>query len=90
MKTTWKFPLEVVDLQLIKMPKGADVLPSAQMQFDRITVWAVVDDTAPMEMREFRILGTGHPMTGMNPTDWRFLGTVQMQDGALVFHVFVK
>jgi len=90
MKTTWKFPLGIEDRQTVKMPKGAYVLPSAQTQFDRLTVWAIVDDKAPMEDREFRIAGTGHPLDDLNPADWKFLGTVQMMDGGLIWHVFVK
>lgn len=89
MRTTWKFPLSVADRQTIMMPKDAYVLPSAQIQFDMITVWAVVDDKAPLEARQFRIAGTGHPLDDID-LNWRFLGTVQMLTGELIFHVFVK
>ena len=89
MRTTWKFPLGIEDQQTVMMPKDAYVLPSAQTQFARITVWAVVDAKAPLEARQFRIAGTGPPLDDIDPS-WKFLGTVQMLDGELIFHVFVK
>lgn len=90
MKTIWKFALETTDVQTIRMPKNADIFKTAQVQFDRICVWAAVDPEATMEDREFHIMGTGHPMGDLSPANSTLLGTVQLADGALVFHVFVK
>ena len=89
MKTTWKFPLVMDDRQVIRMPKGAHVL-SAQMQFERLCAWAVVDNTVTEQVDvEFRVAGTGHPLDDMDES-WYFLSTVQMLDGGLVFHVFMR
>jgi hypothetical protein len=85
MKTIFKYPLSVTDTQVLKMPKNADVF-SAQFQSDQLCVWGLVDTEAELEDREFRIFGTGHPfeVSGM----FRFVDTVQQ--GSLVWHIFVK
>lgn len=84
MKAIWKFPLEILDLQEIAIPKGA-IVRAIQVQDGRPCLWAEVDSEAPKITHEFRTYGTGHPMD----TDWPFyLGTYQV--GALVFHVYTK
>lgn len=85
MKTIWKFTLRVADSQALLMPLGARVL-SVQTQFDRPQLWVLLDDTETThENRTFAICGTGHPA----PADTsRFIGTFQLKEGALVFHVF--
>jgi hypothetical protein len=67
------------------MPMGADIL-SIQVQQGIPTIWAMVDPDAPQVMREFRCLGTGYPVPKGLPM--RFIDTVQLMDGELVFHVF--
>ena len=69
------------------MPIGALVLssPPAPRHPDCIEIWAEVDTEAHMEMREFRVVGTGNPMPGDCGT---FVGTVITNDGFLVWHVF--
>lgn len=84
MNTIWKFPLQINDNVAVTMPKGAKVL-CVQMQGSKPCLWAVVDSEAETETRRFFIRGTGHPM----PESFeRYIGTVQMADGALIFHVF--
>lgn len=48
-------------------------------------MWALVDPEAPCEVRTFRILGTGYIELG---APGQHLGSFQLNDGALVFHVF--
>lgn len=83
MKTIHKYQLTD---NVIKMRLDAQVL-TAQIQRGEICLWAMVNDEAPMEEREFRIIGTGHPVN----ESWRliYIGTVQTSDG-LVFHVFER
>jgi hypothetical protein len=81
----WKFPFQVADIVTISMPIGADIL-SVQVQRDMPAIWAKVDPQAPVEGRQFRCFGTGQPLPDM--ASWSFLGTVQLFDGELVFHVF--
>jgi hypothetical protein len=96
MKTIWKYPLAVMDEQIISMPQGAFLL-SVQVQRNRggnnVCLWALVDDSAPEEGRRIRMVGTGHDASaavrniGINRPP-RFIDTFQLQDGDLVFHVF--
>ena len=78
----WKFELDS-DGE-IQMPAGANIL-TVQTQNDKPMIWAIVDPQAPMETKKFTVLGTGWfvpPSTGV------YIGTFQLQGGALVFHVF--
>lgn len=48
MKTIWRFPLKLKDVNYVAMPKGAEIL-SVQIRgkgfFDRtICIWAIVDN----------------------------------------------
>lgn len=87
--TIWKYPLEIVDRQLVAMPIEATIL-SVDNQHGTVCLWAMVDPTTslpqlplPLTNRVIEIFGTGHPM----PEGQReFIGTVIM--GALVWHVF--
>lgn len=80
----WKFPLPVIDMPVIDMPAGAKVLTVA-MQRDTLCVWATVDPNRSQENRWFCVRGTGHTMTG---AEGDYIGTVMLEQGALVFHVF--
>jgi hypothetical protein len=84
MATIWKYTLEPGRTKL-QMPQGAQVL-TAQMQHGDLCVWAKVDPSRPLELRLFDVYGTGHTM----PADPRhcYVGTVQADGGALVWHVF--
>jgi len=86
MKTIYKFPIFTDDVQKISVPKGAKIL-CVQNQFGTPCVWAVVD---PNEKRKEDItvhtFGTGHPIENYSPGG--YIGTYQLQDGGLVFHVF--
>lgn len=85
MKTIYKYPIEVTDDQTIWMPRGAQVL-SVQCQSGRPCAWALVDIEQPKEARRFTLVGTGHPCEVLD--DAKYVGTFQMHDGALVFHLF--
>lgn len=81
----WKYELRIDDEQTILMPRGAKGL-TVQWQRKNLCIWCMVDEINPLEPRKVIIYGTGHPMrfeTG------DYVGTFQMHDGALVFHVFM-
>lgn len=71
----------------VEMPKGAKVL-TAQLQHGEICVWAEVQPDAPTEQRHFEVFGTGHPMHEDMGTSREYINTVQLEGGALVFHVY--
>jgi hypothetical protein len=85
MKKIWKFHCDIQDGSiLISMPDGAEII-TVQMQHGGPCIWAIVDDTSTWVYRRFRWVGTGHPM-GDDPM--RHVGTVQLEGGVLVFHLF--
>jgi hypothetical protein len=86
MKTIHKYTLAITDKQTIQMPVGAGIL-TVQNQNESLCMWAQVDDQPHrVESRAFAVIGTGHEMREYNSLG--YLGTVQFQGGALVFHVF--
>lgn len=85
MKRVYKYPLDIQDEVVVFMPKGARVL-SVQVQNGSPCIWAAVDQNEPLEERWFRIAGTGHPI--QDDVVDGFIGTIQLYDGKLVFHIF--
>jgi len=85
----WKFEMpEFVKLHgdafVLKMPKEAQIL-TVQVQYGKPCIWAVVDPTAPVEERKFRIAGTGH---NLQYDLMRYIGTFQLSEGKFIGHVF--
>ena len=86
MKTVFKYPLQVKDKQEIQMPVGAEIL-CVQVQGGTPCLWAKVDTEAAYDIkRTIRIYGTGHHINQDEPLD--YIGTFQLENGVLVFHVF--
>lgn len=91
MKTIHRYELKITDRPKVAMPLGAEVLsappdPRSHRPIEsRIEIWARVDDTQPLETREFLIIGTGNYV----PDDCGpFIGTVITHGGTGVWHVF--
>ncbi len=85
MKTIWKYSIETTDIQLVVMPKGAQIL-TVQTQNGLPCLWALVDTNSPNEQRLIRTHGTGHDVFGSQ--NLQYIGTYQLEGGALIFHVF--
>ena len=83
MKTIWKFKLKIDDVQRVEMPLTSKIL-SIQTQRDKPYMWCLVNPEDEKAFREIIINGTGHPVEH----DARYIGTFQIMDGGLVFHVF--
>jgi hypothetical protein len=83
MRTVWKFPLVMTDYQSINMPHGAEIL-TVEMQGDQPCLWALCEPENALRPRSIWIHGTGHRVGDIA----RYIGSVQMMGGALVFHVF--
>lgn len=84
----WKWTLATTDRQALQMPKGAKILSvqTQGMSGENAQLWALCDERAPKETRQFAIHGTDNPMPDIDPTT--YIGTYQLMDGKLVFHVF--
>lgn len=81
--TIYKYPIDIRDEQLVKMPKDAKIL-TVQMQGDNPTLWALVDEKAEKEYRKIRIIGTGHPIPDADSLT--YIGTIQ--ERMFLWHVF--
>lgn len=84
MKTIYKYPLEITDLQEVEIPEGAQIL-CVKLQKGTLCLWAVVDPAEKLTARRIQILGTGHPIHEPNI---EYIGTFLMNNDSLVFHVF--
>ncbi len=85
MKAIWKYELKPTDDQNIEMPDGAEIL-TMQCQGETPCLWVLVDPTKRKKIRRFEIFGTGHTMDVLSVST--YVGTYQLKDGQLVFHVF--
>ena len=84
MMTVYKFPFDLDDIVVLKMPTGSEVL-HVEVQHGVPCLWARVDPKAALEVRRFRVAGTGHPL---KEDVGEHLGSLLMRGGSLVFHVF--
>jgi len=89
MKRVFKYAVPLVDGPTeILLPVRARILHIGE-QGPGFWFWALVDDDALKEMRQFYVFGTGHPIAGDTCDDLRHIGTAQMLNG-LVFHFFER
>lgn len=84
LKTIYKYPILTTDKQLINMPRGAQPL-CVQVQAGVPTVWAAVDSDAESVPITFVTYGTGDELGAVSTN---YVGTYQLSDGLLVYHVF--
>jgi hypothetical protein len=83
MRAIYKFPLRTTDHQEIYLPVGAEIL-TVQIQHGVPCLWALVEGDDPVTKHGITIVGTGHPVADVGT----YLGTYQLNSGAMVFHVF--
>jgi hypothetical protein len=89
MKTIYKYPLIHSKVNLVKMHKGAQVL-TAQVQNGKACIWVLADTSKPLEDKEVEVVATGETLDNENGYTRIYRGTVQLHDGALVFHIFER
>ena len=87
MRTIWKFEVPEQDKFTLELPAGAEFL-SVQRQFDGTQAWFLLDPEASKATRRFLVVGTGHTITIPETKKLDYLGTFQLYDGRLVFHLF--
>ena len=83
--TIYKYELEVTDEQIVLLPKEAKIL-CVQEQHGGPKLWALLNPEEPLEPRLIRTCGTGHLIKDIKRL--HYLGTYQLHNGTLVFHVF--
>ncbi len=79
----YKYPLVVIDEQVVSMPIGAEILSVAD-QRGTLCLWVSCDPENSVVSRHIRIIGTGHDF---EYGDLKIIGTVPMSNG-FVWHVF--
>ena len=87
MKTIYKFEFELADAATVTMPVGAKIL-TVQVQRGVPCLWAAVDLVGDMEQRIICTYGTGQSIESLE--ERKYIGTYQLHEGSLVFHVFEK
>lgn len=85
MNTVWKFQMRPHFHQLVPMPEGATLLTVAQQDGD-VYLWAMCDSDAPLVERIIITVPTGEPI----PEGCKYISTIHLVEGALVFHLFEK
>ena len=87
MKNIWKCILKIDDEQIVELPEGAEAL-TVQIQDGQPCLWYLVNPVQPLRKYLVRMAGTGHPIE-RNYSKNEYVGTFQMKDGQLIFHVFI-
>ncbi len=75
----------VEDIIKIEMPKDAEIL-TVQSQNTYPMIWAKVNPNNELEIRNFRIYGTGHKIN--EEEKLKYIGTFQMAGGNFIGHLF--
>jgi hypothetical protein len=86
MRTIWKYILRVDDRFTLKLHHG-DCLLTVQTQHNKPYIWVETNPEAPEIEQEFLTFGTGYeiPKTDLQP---EYIGTYQLEQGLLVYHVY--
>lgn len=81
----FKYPLSMADRQhlAIRLVKPLTI----QKQHDTPTLWAIVNDAAPIVHFDILLVGTGQPFEYLSQSDTH-IGTYQ--DGSFVWHWFLR
>ena len=88
MRKIYTYPLEVTDYQTVEV-KGPAILLSVAEQNNQIVMYAMADDLEYGILVDVRRIGTGNPRRD-DIDNCKFLGTVKLANGGLMFHVFAR
>lgn len=87
----FKYALKIQDEQTLELPVGSQILSVAE-QRGKMVVYALVavtDENMSKMKVKILIKGTGHVISE-NISEFKFLGTVKLMGGDLMFHVFYR
>lgn len=89
MKTIYKYPIGVSDHEILLLPIGFKILcVQIDQKTNLPTIWALVDKNEKNKQEvAFWIYGTGHDILSLDHKE--YIGTYQLYQGSLVFHVFI-
>jgi hypothetical protein len=87
MLTVYKYEIKNAGINIISMPQNAQIL-TAKEQDNKPMMWAMVDTDNPMEERCFELTGTGGAILPMKEGKRDYIGTIMIDFGVYVFHLF--
>lgn len=82
--TIYKYKLLIEDEQIINLPIKSQIL-CVQVQRGQPCLWVKLNPTEKLAPRVIYTHGTGHEV---GEQAYNYIGTYQLNDGMLVFHVF--
>ena len=87
MRKIFKYHVPVIDRFELSLPIGAEILKIdiQDSSMEKSFMWALVNPEAELEVRKFRLVGTGHPIEEEN---LHHISTFKMLGGRLMWHVF--
>lgn len=89
LKSVWKFKLDPSQSNIIEVPLGTKIL-STSAQGDDIVVYGLVSlNEESKEVYSIEVSGTGQQIPSYI-NDYKFLDTVKMNNGEVIYHVFYK
>jgi len=87
MLTIYKYPIPIKDHFTLELPKDAKIL-TIQTQRGAPQLWAMVDSETEKETRYFKLGRTGYPLGDDYLRIINYIGTFQIENGILAFHIF--
>lgn len=86
MQKVYKYNIPIQDEVELELPSCSRIL-TVDKQSSLLCAWVLVNpNNVTKELHKLRIAGTGHPIE--NDENWRYINTIFMAGGALVFHIF--
>jgi hypothetical protein len=87
MRSIFKYPIQITDVQTLSMPEAAEIL-TVQIQDGVPCLWAIVDTQVVNQERVIEVFGTGRPLHQDMGISRVYIGTVQ--ERPFVWHVFER
>ena len=84
----YKYIIQITDVQTIEVPIEHKLL-DIQFQQDNLCAWVLVLPSEKTVDFKLRIIGTGNKTDIEFLEEYKYLKTVQMLNGAMVWHIFL-
>ena len=90
MKRIYKYRIDA-GVETINIPIGGTILHVNNID-DNIFLWVEIDPNKETETEEriIEVFGTGHNIYDDMGTERKYIGTVKLQEGALIFHIYER
>ena len=89
MKTIYKFHIEIIGEQVLMIPKNHELL-TIQSINNEVYIYYMVDPYDAKSPINIQIFGTGQPIEDSAINHSKYIGTVQTNNGGLIWHIFEK